>query len=182
MEKIESELIKRLLAKDRLAARTFYQTYTPKLLRFIHTRIASEQDTEEIAQDTLFAFLEGIRDFTHKCSLSTYLCSIASNKIIDYYRKRKLKRIVFSQLPAGLEPLVSELTDPQKILDRRMTSEKITTILRRLSPHYARILKLKYIEGRSVAEIAKILTCSFKSVESSLFRARKAFVKLYITL
>lgn len=176
----ESGLLKRLLARDRQAVRAFYLAYSPRLINFIRRRLQNEQDVEEIAQDTLFAFLEGIRDFTRKCSLNTYLCSIANNKVIDFYRKKKLKKILFSQMPPGIEPLMSELGDPQKILDNSLLTQQIKDIFASLTPLYAQLLKFKYIEGRSVSEMAKILKLSFKSAESSLFRARKAFVKLYV--
>lgn len=177
----DARLIARLLLPDRRAAQEFYDRFAPRLFRFIRRKIASEQDVEEIAQDTLFAFLEGIRDFTGRSSLNTYLCSIAANKIVDFYRKKRLARIVFSQLPEGLEPLISELADPQKILDNSLLRQKIISVLSRLSPRYRKIIHLKYIEGRSVVEIARILSLSFKSAESILFRARKAFVKIYVT-
>ena len=175
----EKHLLKRLLSKDRSAVYEFYTHYSPRLLNFIRKRIGSEADVEEIAQDTLFAFLDGIRDFTGKCKLNTYLCSIAYNKIVDFYRKKRLKKIVFSQMPEGFESLISEVCDPQKILDNTLLAHKITEILTKMTPHYGRMLRLKYVEGRSVDEIAQILSCSFKSAESVLFRARKAFVKLY---
>ncbi len=176
----EQELISRLLAQDKTAVRAFYEAYAPLLLRFIRRKIDAEQDVEEIAQDTLFAFLESCRDFTGKCKLGTYLCSIAKNKIVDFYRKRKIKRIVFSQLPIGFESLIAAEISPEEVYDRTLLKEKIKSVLSQLSPNYAQMLRLKYIEGRSVGEIATILTCSFKSAESILFRARKAFVKLYI--
>ncbi len=176
----EQKLLERLLHGDPAAVKLFYETYSAMLLRFIRGRVNNEQDVEEIAQDTLFAFLEGARDFTGKCKLSTYLCSIAGHKIIDFYRKKKLKRIVFSQMPQGLELLISEENDPQDMLINKFVKEKIKSVFQRLAPQYAHMLKLKYEDGRSVGEIAKILSVSFKSAESVLFRARKAFVKLYI--
>lgn len=175
----ERELLNRLLSHDATAAREFYQKYSPRLLGFIRRRIDSVEDVEEIAQDTLYAFLENARDFTGKCSLNTYLCSIASHKIVDFYRRKRFKRIVFSQLPPGLEFLLSELTDPQKTFDNTLLAHKIAEVFRELAPHYAQMLKLKYVEGRSVVEIAKILSVSIKAAESVLFRARRAFVKLY---
>lgn len=179
LDEQDRELIQRLLNKDTSAVREFYDRYAPFLLNFIRRKIDTEHDVEEIAQDVLFAFLDGIRDFTGKCKLRTYLCSIASNKIVDFYRKRKLKKIVFSQMPAGLETLIAENVDPEVQFDQNALQEKIKEVFAQLTPHYAKILILKYVEDRSVDEIAESLSCSFKSAESILFRARKAFVKLY---
>lgn len=178
---MEKELLRRLLAHEKTAANEFYRTYSPRLLAFIRRKVNDEKDVEEIAQDALFAFLDGIRDFSGKCSLNTYLCSIAYNKVIDFYRKKKFKKIVFSQMPEGIEPVISELLDPQKMLDNTFLAEKIKRIFSFLTPHYARMLKLKYVEGRSVEEAARVLSISFKSAESILFRARRAFIRAYHT-
>jgi len=49
-------------------------------------------------------------------------------------------------------------------------------------PHdYRLILRLKYIEEHSVQEISKQLAKTFKSTESLLYRARKAFIECYNT-
>ncbi len=175
----EQDLIKRILDQDEIALSEFYERYSPRLLGFIRKHLSCEPDVEEIAQDTLFAFLDKARDFTGKSSLNTYLCSIAYHKIVDFYRKKKLKRILFSELLESSLPIQPQSTDPQVIFDNTLLSHKITWILKELKPLHRTIITLKYIEGRSVAEIAKMLTVSFKSAESVLFRARKAFVHLY---
>jgi RNA polymerase sigma-70 factor (ECF subfamily) len=175
----EDTLIRQLLSKNRQAAREFYKNYTPRLLNYIRQKIDREEDVEEITQDTLFAFLESLRDFAGRSKLNTYLCAIANNKIADFYRKKKLKKIFFSQLPPALESLLTDGVDPQSILDEKLLQHKIEEVFAKIPPKYARIIRLKYIEGRSVAEIAEILACSFKSAESVLFRARQTFVQVY---
>lgn len=176
----EDTLRQKLLAQDKTAAREFFKTYSPRLLNYIRQKVDKEEDVEEIAQDALFAFLESLRDFAGRCKLNTYLCSIANNKIADFYRKKKLKKIFFSQLPPALESLLVTMASPESILDEKLLQQKINDVFSRISPQYARVIKLKYIEGRSVTEIANMLSCSFKSAESVLFRARKAFVQVYV--
>lgn len=175
----EQLLIDRILAQDEPALSEFYQSYSPRLLGFIRRHLNNEQDVEEIAQDTLFAFLDRARDFIGKSSLNTYLCSIAKHKIVDFYRKKRLKRILFSELSENLLPQQSHTSDPQALFDNTLLSHKINWIFKSLKPLHRTILTLKYIEGRSVVEIANMLAVSFKSAESVLFRARKAFVHLY---
>ena len=60
----DHELVQKILARDRRALAGFYHTFTPRLRRFILQKIADPQDAEEVLQDTLFAFLESIRDFS----------------------------------------------------------------------------------------------------------------------
>lgn len=174
-------LIKNILRRDRRALATFYRSYQPKLLRFIAGKVNDHRDCDEILQDTLFAFLEAIRDFHGKSNIQTFLFAICQHKIIDFYRRKRLKQLVFSQAPQ-LESLASTLLNPEEELDVTMLKEKIHRVLSMLLPRYRRILALKYLEGESVGAIAKKLAITFKSAESQLFRARKAFVELFISI
>ena len=95
----DTKLIPKILARDRVALLVFYRRFTPKLSRFIRTKIGNPADAEEILQDTLYAFLEAIRDFEGKSNVQTFLFSICQHKIIDFYRRKKIKHAVFSQMP-----------------------------------------------------------------------------------
>ena len=177
----DETLIVRLFAHDRSALSQFYREYAPQLRRHIAYRVKSPEDVEEILQDTLFSFLEGLRDFRKQSSIRTFLFSICRHKVIDHYRKKKMKHLVFSQIPQ-LETLVSPLLGPEAEFDVTLIKEKIYTVLRRLLPVHRQVLTLKYMEQASVEEIAEKMAISFKSAESRLFRARRAFVELFLSL
>lgn len=177
----DSTLIDRLFAHDRRALSGFYREFAPQLRRFISSKIHAPEDVEEILQDTLFSFLEGLRDFRKESSIRTFLFSICQHKIIDHYRKKKLKHMVFSQMPQ-LESLVSPLLGPEETLDVALVKEKITNVFSRMLPMYRQVLILKYWDHASVGEIARKLSISFKSAESRLFRARRTFVELFLSI
>jgi RNA polymerase sigma-70 factor (ECF subfamily) len=177
----DATLIVRLFAHDRKALSGFYREYAPQLRRYIQGKVAKREDAEEILQDTLFAFLEGLRDFEKKSSLRTYLYSICQHKVIDFYRRKKLKHLVFSQIPQ-LETLVSPLIGPEAALDEVVIKEKIERVMASLTPLYRQVLVLKYLEQVPVEVIAKKLSISFKSAESKLFRARKNFVEVFLSI
>lgn len=177
----DNELIKKILTRDRHALNLFYRSYTPKLRQYIRYKISSPDDAEEILQDTLYAFLEAIRDFAGNAKLKTYLYAIASHKVIDWYRRKKIRHVVFSAVPQ-LESLVAPLVGPEEELDASLLREKIRIVLGKLLPMHRSVLVLKYADDFSVADIAKKLTISFKSAESQLFRARKAFVEAFLSI
>jgi RNA polymerase sigma-70 factor (ECF subfamily) len=177
----DGELVSLMLARDRKALSVFYRRFVPKLSSFVHSKIADRDDAEEVLQDTLYAFLEAIRDFHGKSSIKTYLFSICHNKIVDYYRRKKLKQLVFSRAP-NLELLVSPLLSPEEELDVTLLREKIQTVLSGILPRYRTMLVSKYIDNMSVSDIAHKFALSFKSAESQLFRARKAFVELFLSI
>lgn len=172
----EQLLVKRILKGDEKALFAFYRNFSPKLLSFIKRKTNYPEDAEEILQDTLLSSLDALRDFTFRSSLSTFLHAIAKNKIVDFYRKKKLKKILFSQIPQ-LEAIFSSFVGPEDVLEKKQARINFERALKSLSPRYQKILTLKYFDGKTVYQITKELHVTFKSAESMLFRARMAFAK-----
>lgn len=177
----DATFVQRLFARDRRVVLSFYRSYAPKLRRYIRSKVSHTEDAEEVLQDTLCAFLEGLRDFQGNSSIKTYLYSICRHKVVDYYRRKRMRHIVFSQLP-GLEKLVSPLLTPEEAFDEARIREKIRDVFGSLAPVYRQVLVLKYVEDISVSDIAQKLSITFKSAESRLFRARKSFVEAFINI
>jgi len=171
-----TRLVARILARDERALYEFYQTYTPRLKKLIHAKVQNPHDAEDILQDTMYAFLDAIRDFQGNAKLTTFLQSICNHKIIDYYRKKRVKQVVFSQFPE-LETIVSPLMGPEETYDAHTIKEELHKTLNKLIPQYKMVLYARYILNMPVAEIAGKLEITLKSAESMLFRAKKAFVK-----
>ena len=93
-------------------------------------------------------------------------------------RKKKIKRILFSALPHFVvEGLSSVMMDDE--LEKKQLQQNIEHTFHKLPRDYQLILRLKYIENRSVRYIAGRLVRTFKSTESLLFRARNAFKQIY---
>ncbi len=174
----EEKLINQILIGNKKAHRIFYRKYQAKLLGFIKKKVGNLQDSEEILQDVFTSAFLSLPNFSAKSSLYTWLCSITRHEICDFYRKKKIKTIVFSKFPF-LEKLVSKALSPELALQEKEIKSRILRTFKSLSEGYCRILRLKYIEEKTVKEIADILGKSIKSTESLLFRARVAFQKQY---
>jgi DNA-directed RNA polymerase specialized sigma24 family protein len=74
---------------------------------------------------------------------------------------------------------VSHLLTPEEEYSQAEIQKAIEKTLKNLPWRYAKILKLKYIDGLTVKEIALRFTETVKQSEATLFRARKAFVGVY---
>jgi RNA polymerase sigma-70 factor (ECF subfamily) len=149
-----------------------------KLVRFVSAKVGDRADVEDIVQETLIAIYDSLPLFRGKSSFFTWCCSIAKHEICDFYRKKKIKQIVFSRLPK-LKELVSEALGPELAYQELETKKKIVATLKHLSEGYSRILRLKYVEELSMRQIANQLNLTVKAVESRLTRARLAFQKVY---
>lgn len=174
----EEKLIKGLIKGQEQALRSLYKNYTPRLRRFIQVKVGLEEDVEEILHDSLLSALDSLVLFSRRSSLLTWLCSIARHEIADFYRRKRIKTIVFSRTPR-VQGFVSRALEPDAKLMRTEYERKIGVVLDRLLPQQREVLELKYMDGFSVAEIAERMGMSFKACESLLTRSRRAFVIVY---
>ena len=174
----DRQLVNKILVGDEKAIQLFYKKYSQKLLNFILLKIDDPADAEEILQDTLISAMDSLPLFSGQSSLYTWLGAIAKHEVVDFYRKKKIKTILFSRLPI-LEGLAGQALGPEERLMEKEVKNKIKIVFKKLSEGYGQILRLKYVEGYSVTQIAKKLGMTFKAVESKLFRARIAFQEQY---
>lgn len=154
--------------------RDFYQKYYPGVRGFVTKRIDDEGVVEELTNDVLLAAYESLPSFNGRCSEFSFVCSIAKHKIIDYYRKKKIKTILFSANPIFEEVADRALTPERDVLKNELKKE-IEATLDDLKAGYGKILRLKYIEGLKISKIAQMTEMSVKAVESKLIRAKKQF-------
>jgi RNA polymerase sigma factor (sigma-70 family) len=175
----EKILIQKILFGDKKAVSRLYRYYQPKLLKFVLRKVAKVEDAEEIVQDVFIDALDSLPFFQYKSSLFSWLCAIAKHNLADFYRKQKIKRIVFSRLPF-LRKMADEALSPEFAYEKKQLQQKFYTTLQNLPEGFTRILRLKYIDRLSVTEIAKTLGVSYKAAESKLFRARLAFQQEFV--
>jgi len=177
-EEITSDLLEKIrLGNDRALLRLYKQFHTP-LFQFINRQIRDVSVSEEIVQDVFLGCIDGIRDGRVIQSFSAYIYSIARYKVIDYIRKKKIKKILFSALPESFVEHGAQLLFKEK-MEREEISDLVEGVLRHLPHEYSLIIRLKYIDGYTVQKIASKLEVNFKAAESMLYRARQAFSKLY---
>ena len=145
---------------------------------FVAKRVDDEGVVEELTNDILLASFESLPSFDGRSSEFSFICSIAKHKIVDYYRKKKLKTILFSANPMFEEIADKALTPERDVLKNELKTE-IEETLNDLKEGYGKILRLKYIEGHKTSKIAEMTKQSIKAVESKLSRARKQFQNLW---
>jgi len=176
----EQKLMQKIIKGNQAAIKIFYDQYTPILLSCISLKVDRREDAEEILQDTWMSIFDSLPLFNYRSSFLTWACAIAKHEVADFYRKKKIKHLIFSHLPF-LENIVSQALGPEMTYQQKEIKQDLEKVLSRLSEGYRQILRLKYIEGYSMAKIAGKLEISVKAVESRLSRARIAFQKEWQT-
>ncbi len=152
----------------------FYDKYHLGVRGFIAKKIDDVELVEEMTNDVLLAAFNSLPSFNHKCSEFSFVCSIAKHKIVDYYRKKKIKTVLFSASPI-FEEIADQAIGPERDALKNELIKEIEMTLRDLKAGYGKLLRLKYIDGWRISKIAEITNQSIKAVESKLIRAKKQF-------
>lgn len=170
----EKVLVGRILRGERRAFDGFYRKYKGELLGFVSKRIGNASDSEEVVQDVFLALLDSLPLYAFKSSLKTFMYAIARHEVADYYRRKYAKRAL------KVVPILGELVKEDLYCTDELSAQ-VEKTYQKLVPVYARMLRLKYEDGLSVKEIARLFRLTVKAAESKLFRARKAFQAAYET-
>jgi RNA polymerase sigma factor (sigma-70 family) len=171
--------IKRILKGESTAVVEFYKFYSPRILSYLSKKLPSFEDAQEITNDVFLEAIDSLSMLREKENTSAWLYKIAHNKMVDFYRKKKIKSLLLSQMPF-LQIIASQISQPEFQYEKEKLKDKIEFALQSLSEKYRRILTLHYEENIPVKEIASTLNMSFKATESLLFRARQSFRLAYI--
>ena len=168
----DQSLISLLKLGEPVAVKWWFDHYHRRLTAFIRRKIDNETDVEELAQETFLNCLKQLPLFRGHSSLWTWMCSVAKHEVADHYRKRYAKKAL-KTLPLG------ELILGEPITDAHGTAAQVRAVLTQLTRDQAELLQAKYLDKKTVMQIASELGKTIKAVESDLFRARAQFKWLW---
>jgi RNA polymerase sigma factor (sigma-70 family) len=164
-------------AKENLAAfDQLYQYYLPKIFSFVYARVLNKAVTEDITSQVFLQAVEKIKTFNSRsdASLGSWLYKIASNKVIDYYRKHKHDDL------SVVENLINEQDNPEVDVEKLFRAQRINKVLQVIKPRYQEIIALKFYSELDHDEIAVVLNMNKANVALLLHRALKSFQEKYL--
>ena len=93
-----SPLTKKILDGDEQAVENFYHMYSPRIFRYLKKKLP-EIEAAEIMNDVFLQAIDSLQQLRQSENLSAWLYKIAHHKMVDFYRKKKIKTFLFSQIP-----------------------------------------------------------------------------------
>lgn len=168
------EILRRaVLAGDENAWRTWCRESFNELDRFIVWRCGGRRiEADEIVQETWLTAVRQIRSFQPQHgSFLAWLRGIAVNVRRNHLRRsRRLSQREARDRDTAIDAEQAQPTD-----ERRDQREQVAVALDGLLERQENVLRAKYFDGLSVAEIAAAWNESPKAIESLLSRSRAAF-------
>ena len=121
-----------------------YRVYYPKVMGYMHSKISSSYEAEDLASTVFIKIFEKFETFDQsKASISTWIYTVTRNTVIDYFRVRKVHEEI------GEEDIVEDDTY-QGILDAESLDELA-------------IIILHYYSGMQLKEIAPKMNMSYSN-------------------
>jgi len=142
------------------------QRHRPGLMRFVCTKVSRWQDAEDIVQETFMRVYEHRHRFDLRCSLKTWMFTIANNCAISHLRRKKLTP------EAAAVPAPAQMMSPAEHLDLQQQVADLWHQARTLPEHQYTALWLRYREQMEVPQIAQVMHKTRSHVRVLLHRAR----------
>ena len=177
MERTPDEIADELLvlnsqAGSETAWKRLVQRWHPKLFQQARRVAGSPEAAADITQEAWLAILRSIRRLDDPAKFHSWSHRIVANKTADWIRRKQRNRQLIRRIAEEQQPV--EADDSQT--DEHARREQVETVqktIRQLPHEQQRLLKLFYVEGKSIKEIALRLAIPQGTVKSRLHSIRQ---------
>ncbi len=167
------------------AFETLYRRYKAPVFAFILRQSASRHTAEELTQETFIRVVKGASSFRHGSKFSTWVYTIARNRLIDGIRRQKHRNHASLDQPAGTEgkPLGERIAGNEQGPERGSVGaalrRDLTEAIEKLPVEQREVFLLREYGGMPFAEISEVVGAKEGTVKS---RMRYALESLRETL
>ena len=173
-EASDETLIGRVAGGDQLAMRTLFARHRVALYRWLLRLVRDEALAEDLLSDVFLDVWRQAASFRGRASVSTWLLAIARHMAASARPRRndaELDEATVSTVPDPAD-------DAEVTLQKKNRAEALRQSLHRLSPDHREVIDLAYYHGKSVKEIAEIVSISEATVKTRMFYARRKLAEL----
>jgi RNA polymerase sigma-70 factor (ECF subfamily) len=124
-----------------------YDNYAPRIFRYIYHRLGDQSLAEDLTSEVFARFLDAR---VAPENLAAFLYRIAHNLIVDYLRHHSPAQSLDEDMPGGHG-------DPAQLAEIEMERVRLRRAIKRLTPEQQQVIVLKFLEGLSNDEIARVI-------------------------
>ena len=180
--KRDSLLVQNAVAGDQKAYSELMSLYWNSIEKTLSLKLVSKEDVEDLTIATFSKAFDKLDSYDDSFAFSTWIKTIASNTLIDFFRKKNQKTISIDHQKEHEDSnnidVVDNSLNPENHLIRKQKNKHITGMVHRLKPHYRELIILRYLDEMSYGEISEKLNMPLGSVKAKLFRARDLLMQV----
>ncbi len=169
-EKTDEELAREARAGSRRSFEELACRYKRRLFVYLRPRLGSDEDAEDMVQDTFLKIYRSIDHYDPAYRFSTWLYTSANRLAIDSFRKNAVAR----DRSAASSSLA--ISDPAAGYEVETGASGVWDAAKTLGADRYRVLWLRYGEDMTVEEIAAVIGRTRLAVRVLLHRARTSLV------
>jgi RNA polymerase sigma-70 factor (ECF subfamily) len=159
---------------DRMAFRTLFQRFRVPLYNFLLRRVRDRERAEELYQDVWAKVIERCEEFRGESKFSTWLYTIARNRVIDHSRRMKFR--TYSSLDAPRHdsgaPLVEHVANPgpstADLAEGQTLQDRIAEAVEELPEDQREVFLMRQLQGLKFQEIAEVVDVPVNTVKSRM--------------
>ena len=164
----DHELIRAFQQGKIEAFTTLYDRYWPKVFYRVRSRIP-EVDVEDVTQEVFIAAMRSLSGFRFEAQFGTWLRTLTSRQIADYYRRRKsLENNMDLDSPEAEHSASLGEHEEHKKLDNLIV---LRQGLAEMPEHYREVILLRFADGLKFEEVADAMGQSLEATKSLYRRA-----------
>jgi RNA polymerase sigma-70 factor (ECF subfamily) len=169
----EEKLLQRAKGYDSEALTLLYRRHVGPIYRYIYLRVGQEDLAQDLTADVFLRALEGIGSFQYRgVPFAAWLFRIAHDRVVDHFRRRGM---VGSSLKAEA---VVDWRDPVARAEERAERERLRRAMEELTEEQRQVVALRFGEGFTSAEVARMLGKSEGAVKALQYRALAALRRI----
>lgn len=182
-EEPDKDLVQRTLRGERKAFEMILRRYQQPLLNYIGRMVGERELALDFTQDVFIKAYASLRTYNPQFKFSTWLFKIASNLVVDYWRKKKIPAFSLSG-PLGDEDdgLTLDLPDiepqPVRKLELEELRRKIEAALEKLPAPLREIFVWRHVNGLTYEEMAEVKNIPLGTVKNRVFQAKEMLRRL----
>lgn len=162
---------------DEEAFNELYRHFFPRVYNFIYARMKNVDAADDVVSMTFMKVYENLSKYNpDKAAFSTWLFRIASNSMLDYFRRTQSRGE--TEWDETFDPPAPEFEEPESKALAEEGHAEILKAMDKLNERERRIVELKYFSGMGNKEIAELMEISANNVGVVLHGALKKLKKV----
>ena len=178
----DSTLVARALEGDRKAFEMLVRKYEQPLTSYLGRMTGERETALDFAQEVFVKVYCSLKSYSPAYKFSTWLFKIASNHLIDHWRKKKIATVSLDQpVDDGEGDLLPQVADPGPSVVRKLElaeiRRRIEQALQTVPEALRELFVLRHVNEFSYEEIADIKRLPVGTVKNRVFQAKELLRK-----
>jgi RNA polymerase sigma-70 factor (ECF subfamily) len=168
----DEQLVKAVIDGDRSSIDLLVSRYYKIVYAYIYKLTGDYHMSYDLTQEVFIKGIRAIKKYKHEDKLKSWMLTIASNLVKDYFRRQKRQKIDWCDNYIDIKEENNIDTSMEALLQQE-DNKSIRVLIDTLSLEMKEVIILRYFYDMKISEIAKITSTKEATVKTRLRRALK---------